>query len=103
MNLETIKKQFENGEFDKWQYIDKMYAIHSLLFDYAEFIKNTNISKIEIIDNDVIMTFRDSGVKFLCARNDKRLAPFDTLNFGTYENDELQMQINLIEPHFNIF
>ena len=102
MNLNSIKTKFENKQIDKWTYIDEMYSQHEILFDYCDFIKNTNISKIEIIDGDLIMTFRDSGVKFICTRNDKRLAPFDTLNFGRYEAEELQMQKNLIDAGFNI-
>ena len=31
-----------------------MYNIHEVLFDYSEFIKNTDIQKIEISDNRVI-------------------------------------------------
>jgi FkbM family methyltransferase len=102
MNLNSIKDKFENKQIDKWNYIDAMYAQHEILFDYCDFIKNTNISKIEIVDGDVIMTFRDSGVKLICTRNDKRLAPFETLNFGGYEAEELQMQKDLIDPGFTI-
>lgn len=100
--LTEIKRKFEFGDFDKWEYIDKMYNIHSYLFDYAEFITNTNILAIEIIDKCVVMTFRDSGIKFICSKNDKRLAPFDTLNFGFYEQDELSLQLKLIEPGYNV-
>ncbi len=102
MILQDIKSKFENKQIDKWNFIDQMYEQHALLFDYSDFLKGTNISKIEIVDGDVIMTFRDSGVKFICTRNDKRLAPFDTLNFGLYEAEELQMQKKLISPDFNI-
>jgi FkbM family methyltransferase len=102
MILQDIKNKFQSKQIDKWNYIDQMYEQHALLFDYSEFLKETNISKIEIVDGDVVMTFRDSGVKFICTRNDKRLAPFDTLNFGLYEAEELQMQKKLISPDFKI-
>ena len=54
MNLNSIKTKFENKQIDKWTYIDEMYSQHEILFDYCDFIKNTNISKIEIIDGDLI-------------------------------------------------
>jgi FkbM family methyltransferase len=98
MSLQGQKEKFLNKETDKWSYIDAMYEQHALLFEYSEFLPQTNISKIEIVDGDVIMTFRDSGLKFICTKNDKRLAPFDTLNFGRYEAEELQMQKNLMDP-----
>jgi FkbM family methyltransferase len=97
MSLEEVKKEFENKKIDKWEYIDKMYSIHRILFDYADFISNTNISQIKIKDHQVIMTFRDSEVQFICAKNDKRIAPFDVLNFDNYERAELLMQMELID------
>lgn len=103
MNLANIKLSHQQKEIDKWQYIDAMYEKHALLFEYSNFIKKTNISSIELVDDKVIMTFRDSGVKFICIENDKRLAPLDTLNFGSYEIDELHMQLNLMDDGMNVF
>jgi FkbM family methyltransferase len=100
--LSETRNEFESGIFAKRDYIDKMYNIHSTLFDYAEYIDNTNISVIEIIDKRVLMTFRDSDIKFICTKNDKRLTPLDTLNFGRYESDELFMQLKLIEDGYNV-
>ena len=99
--IET-RKEFLSGVIDKWDYIDKMYNIHSTLYDYAEYIDSTNISSIEVIDKRVLMTFRDSGIRFICTENDKRLAPLDTLNFGYYEHNELTMQLKLIENGYNV-
>jgi FkbM family methyltransferase len=101
--LIEIKKEFSSGAIDKWEFIDKMYEVHSGLFDYSDLLKNTNISKIEIDADQVIMTFRDSGIKFICTKNDKRIAPLDTLNFNNYEQEELNMQLSLIEPGFNVY
>jgi FkbM family methyltransferase len=101
--LNEIKKDYDSGRITKSDYIIRMYEIHSGLFDYAEFIEKTNISSIEVRNNRVICTFRDSGIKFICNKNDKRLVPFDTLNFGSYEMDELEMQLNLIEPDYSVF
>ena len=50
MSLEVIQKEYKEGKIDKWQYIDNMYAIHDSLFNYSDFIRHTNISKIEIDD-----------------------------------------------------
>lgn len=100
--LSEGKRRFKDGLIDKWQYIDEMWEIHSCLFDYSEFLADTNISEISISDNRVVMRFRDSEVKFLLAKNDKRLAPLEALNFGSYEQAELEMQLKLIEPEFTV-
>ncbi len=97
--LDILKSDFFEGKKDKAAYIDQMYRYHAMLFEYARFISNTNISAIEITDGQVIMTFRDSGIRFICVEGDRRLAPFDTLNFNTYEVHELEMQRQLIGEH----
>ena len=101
--LRKYKQEFLEGKTNKWQYIEKMYEDHKLLFEYSEFISGTNISKIEVSDNKVIMTFRDSGVKMQINKNDSRLVPLEALNFGSYENEELQMQLKLIQPNDIVF
>jgi len=101
-SLIDIKKEYEEAIINKWQYIDEMYTIHSMLFDYAEFLCDTNISSIKICDDQVIMKFRNSGIKFICSKNDKRLAPFDTLNFGEYEQEELNLQLLLIDSNATV-
>jgi FkbM family methyltransferase len=98
-DLFKTKAEFTQGEIDKWQYIEKMYQIHKQLFSYTEFIKETNISKIEIEDDVLAMTFRDSGIKLICSPQDRRPAPFESLNFGDNESDELQMQMSLIKEN----
>lgn len=102
MSLSTLRDSYLKKEIDKWEYIDSMYEMHTRLFEYSDFITDTNISRIEIQDKKVIMTFRDSEVKFICSKSDKRVAPIDALNFKVYEQDELKMQLNLIEPSFNV-
>jgi FkbM family methyltransferase len=103
MKLSELKRVYQEGKITKQEYIDKMYDLHALLFEYARFIRNTNICNISISDDSVIMTFRDSGIQFICVEGDKRLAPLDTLNFGSYEQEELAMQFKMIRPADNVF
>lgn len=102
MSLNSIKEDFKNKSIDKWQYIDKMYEMHKILFEYANFIEDTDIGKIEICNGDVIMTFKESSVKMICAYGDKRVAPIDSINFSNYELDELHMQFKLMSDVDNI-
>ena len=94
---------FENQNLNKSEYIDKMYGVHEMLFDYAEYLSKTGISSIEITDENVIMTFRDSNVKMICVKGDKRIACIDSLNFLSYEEEELSMQYRLIEKNDVVF
>ena len=94
---------FEKNVISKAEYIDAMYELHQNLIDYSNHLNKTGISKIEILDKKVIMTFRDSNVKMLCIEGDKRIACIDSFNFLSYEEEELSMQYKLIEKNDVVF
>lgn len=69
MKISETRNEFLSGRITKPDYIESMYqSHHAMLFDYADYIKQTNISSIEITDDSVIMTSRDKRVKMLCPR-----------------------------------
>jgi hypothetical protein len=85
---DTIKK-FQCGKIDKPTFIELMYQYHHhSLFDYAKYLQKTNIKSIEILDDDVIMTSRDRGIRISCQPKDFRIAPIEILNFNDYEKSE---------------
>lgn len=96
MNLNDTKSAYFAGKISKPQYIDAMYRLHQHLFEYADFLEDTDIGKIEITDGDVIMTSRTTGVKIRCAQQDKRLAPLEILNFNFYEKTDSDMIFKLL-------
>jgi hypothetical protein len=91
------KETFLNGRVTKPEYFEKIYDCHEYLFDYSEFIKNTNVSKIEIEDDSVIFTCRNSQIKLLCPKGEKRSVPLTMLSLGEYESEELDLQLQLIK------
>jgi len=96
MNLKNTKSAYFAGQMSKPQYIDAMYQLHQHLFEYADFLADTDIAKIEITDGDVIMTSRTTGVKIRCDQQDKRLAPLEILNFNFYEKTDSDMIFKLL-------
>lgn len=99
MKISEAHEQLLNGHISKPDYIQTMYeAHHSILFDYANYIKNTNISAIEITDDNIVMTSRNNGVKMICPLGDHRVAPIEILNFGDYEPDYSSLIMRLISP-----
>lgn len=96
-NIDETINAFSTGKLDKAAYIKTMYEQHhAILFDYAENLARTNISKIEIEDGRVIMTSRDKGIRISCGLGDHRIAPVETLNFQDYEKAESDMLHALI-------
>lgn len=100
--IETIES-YKSKKISKQEYIDAMYTFHAHLFDYTKVIPHTDIEKIEIVDNKIIITFRESGIKLSCQKPDKRIAPMEVLNFNYYEKENSDMIFRLIEQEFNVF
>lgn len=102
-SLEKIKADYEKGLITKPEYIKKMYLIHRHLFAYADFLKKTDIGKIEISDDRVLMTSRENGINLICSPGDQRVTPIEILNFNNYENEEMEMILSLMEKDFTFF
>ena len=103
MNLLDAKFAYRSDVITKPQYIDEMKKLHAVLFDYADFIRDTDIRRIEINDGLVVMTSRATGIKMICNRDDKRIAPIEILNFGAYEPVELGLILQLIDSESTVF
>ncbi len=90
MSLQSLRRDQQAGLIDKHEFIARMHEQHALLFEYADFLAGTDISGIEVTDQGVILTERSSGLRFWCDLRDKRTAPIETLNFGTFEKQDEQ-------------
>jgi FkbM family methyltransferase len=96
MKLIDNRASYLQGKITKPEYVSKMYEIHhSKLFDYAEYLKQTNIASIEITDKSVVMTSRDRSIRMECPLGDHRVAPIESLNFLDYESEDSAMILNL--------
>jgi len=88
VNITDTIFRFSQGLISKAEYINEMYRKHHYkIFQYSEHLKSSNISRIDILDDQVIMTTRDKGAKFICSEGDYRIAPIEILNFGDYEKE----------------
>jgi len=105
MNLFEIKKQYEDGLFSKKEYIEKMHERHSILFEYADYLRkiNTGIKKIEISGAEVIITTNLNNIRMICDPHDNRIVPIEMLNFGPYEEDVYKIIGKLVGPDLVIF
>ncbi len=96
-SLQSTLAEFQSGKIDKANYIRTMYEQHHVkLIEYAAYLSKTNIKKIEIEDQKLIMTSRDRGVRIECIPNDHRLPPIEILNFFDYEKEEFSMIEKLV-------
>ncbi len=92
-----LYKKYTSKIISKENYIDLAYKNHDLLFDYADYIKFTDIKSISITDTEVKMLSRREEIIMLCKRNEKRLVPLEILNFKNYEGDFFDFYLDLIK------
>jgi FkbM family methyltransferase len=103
MSINSLRKKYQLGKLKKSDYISEMHKIHSILFDYSILIPSTDISKIEISDNRVIMTSKTNNIKMICTQEDERIAPIEILNFGNYDELEIELIVRLVPKGAIIF
>jgi len=88
--LKDTEKKFRKGGMAKDAYLKAMHERHSVLWEYSDFIKDRNISSIQITGDGVVFE-AGNGVKILCDPDDRRSAPLEILNFGDYDSEELKV------------
>ena len=103
MSLERLRARYLAGGLPKAAYIEQMHQLHARLFEYAAYIRDTDIARIEITDGQVMLVSRESDLRIICDPADRRAAPIETLNFGHYERDEAAMLYRLIGPKDVVF
>jgi FkbM family methyltransferase len=96
MQTVALRNDYFAGKLTKQAYIDAIFKCHTVLMEYPEFIRGTNIQKLEITDGQLIATTRDRGIRLLCNAQDKRLIPFETINFHGYEQKEIEIILKLV-------
>ena len=97
MKINDYRQSFNEGKIKKAEYIVNMYECwHKYLFDYADDLKNINISSIEITDGEVFITTKDRLLKFCAIKKDRRVVPFSIMNFNDFEKVETDMVFKLL-------
>jgi FkbM family methyltransferase len=98
----TIDKLKE--ELSKEDFISSIYEnYHSKIFQYSEYLKETNIKKIEISDENVLFYLRDIDLRMVCNEKDFRSTPIETLNYSYYEKEDSKMITEIFDPKMNFF
>jgi len=97
VNLLELRDSYKQGSMSKTDYIQRIAKAHAALYDYSQFISETDISKIEITSDGVVVIAKASQVKMLCAAQERRTPAFEILNFGYYEKPEMEMTLRLVK------
>lgn len=103
MKLTELYKQYSSGKLEKHKYIDIMHKKHQVLFDYFEYIKETDVESITIGNNSIYVTIKGSNIKLLLDRFDKRFIPIEILNFHAIDVQERNLLFKLASSFATFF
>lgn len=98
-----LRSQYSENKVSFYDFIDKMQSYNKILYQFAEYLKDTGISKIEIIDSNVIYTTKCENLKIIFNGKDRRGVPFEMLNWGSYENPEQVLLSSILTDGMTMF
>ncbi len=95
--MATLKNDYLSGETTKTQYIEHMWAYHSSLLEYADFIERTDIKSLLITDGRVQAEFKSFPISLNVPKSDRRTPPIEAINFGVYEAEYSQKMLSMLK------
>jgi len=102
-DLKSIFSKYQSGELDKYQYISEMHKKHLILFEYMDYLKETDVESINIDENDIYVVLRGTGIKMFLDRYDSRFIPIEILNFHSFDPVERGLIFELAKKSKTIF
>jgi FkbM family methyltransferase len=100
---EALRAAYREGRVEKRLYTSRIHRRNRVLFDYARYLIDSDVEKIELQAGEVIVTSRSRQVRLVCDPDDEHLVPFTLLNFGAYEPNELDAVLRLVAPGGRVF
>ncbi len=88
--LTQIRAAHEAGETAKQDYIESVHARHASLFDYPEFIADTDVESLRILPEGVFVRSRSQQIELFVDPRDQHLVPCTLMNFRAYETLETE-------------
>lgn len=99
--LKENKAAFLNNQVEKYEYMERMFNVHKILYEYADFINRSNILDITIKNGNVYFNFLSKGVqiKMVCIPNDITSVPHTFLDFGAYDVEETKFLMDIVKDN----
>lgn len=91
MSLQKILYAYRHGGMDKTAYIEKMFAHHQVLHEYALFLRHTDLKALHVERGRVVAEWEYPPLRLSFPEVEMRSAPVEALNFGAYEKTEFAL------------
>ncbi len=94
LGLADLTVRYQSGQLAKAEFIDAMNLCHASWFEYADYLRGSEVARIEIVSGGVVLT-STAGVKIIVDRCDRRQPIVEALHFRNYEKDDAEMLYEL--------
>ncbi len=94
--FKSLKERFDAGLLDRYSYVSERHEFNKVLLEYSSEIMNSDIASIKIAPEALVFTFKPLGIE-LETDGAARSAPFEVLNFGSYEPEDEALVYNLVK------
>jgi FkbM family methyltransferase len=101
--LASLKDKFQSGDLDRYTYLAEKHEFNKLLLEYVAQIKDSPIESIKILQDALVFAFKAPLNIELETDGGARSAPFEILNFGSYEIEDELMAYALLKDGDTIF
>lgn len=101
--LLRMRKAYENGECKKQYYIEEIHQLHTRLFDYQSFLRDTDVESIKITEHGIYVRSKSQQIDLYLDPVDQHLVPYAMMNFYNYETPEIEFLQSIIQPNWTIF
>lgn len=98
-----LRAAFREGRLTKPEFIKAMTEAHGALYDYGELLKGSQVERLEVTQDGVVVVTRELGLRLLLVPGDARLAQAEMLNFGEYEKALWETAFSLMPDGARLF
>lgn len=96
--INELVQLYKHNKIDSREFGRKMFDIHEVLLEYPQLINDSIIEKLEITKEKVIahINKNNKNIKMIIYPIDSAAVPVAIMNFGTYETEEMDMTLKLL-------
>ncbi len=100
--LIEIRNTYDTGGISKQDYIEAIHARHTSLFEYINFIDDTDVEAIKILTDGIYVRSLSQQVELFLDIQDQHLVPYTLMNFRSYEFTETEFLKSITQSHWTI-
>lgn len=86
--LLQLRQAYEIGTIKKQNYVEAIHALHTHLFEYLDFLADTDVEAVNIQPDGIFVRSRSQQIELYLDPEDQHLVPYTLMNFRSYERAE---------------